>query len=171
MDPEVQLFRYVEKLTEVAVGEPAIVLIECDRNFGLIVADSAEEGSTQFCLYLRRVSYLRIRKNKHHRYLDFDRIKIWKMADLWVAQECVSGNYFPAPSVVPYHVIFISRDDYAMLCDARKKKNARLVYRYAQERFGRLPGFFFSKGFLGVPDEYAECYGSLQGMDWVDEMT
>src|SRR5690606_13256268 len=117
----VQLFRYDEKLTEVALGEPCVVLIECDRGFGLLSAEREEEGSTSTSLILETVHDLHIRENKSHRYRDFGRVCISKIADLWVVRDGGRKCFFPVPSVVPYHVIFLGKDDYALLPDAREK--------------------------------------------------
>ena len=150
----VQLFRHDHKLTACALGEPSITLVRNDSEFGLLLATGAHEDLFTLRFYLDEVSYLRI-TNKRESYTDFDTVAIFWQQGVWIAQDIASGRYFPNPSHRPYCVIFISHAEFCRLLHARAEGLVLPVFEFAQQHFGRLPGFSFRTRSLDAPSDYA----------------
>lgn len=162
----VQLFRYDRKLTACALGEPSITLVRNDSQFGLLLAAGAHEDSFTSRLYLDDVSYLRIADGQES-YTDFDCVTLFSRGDVWLAQDTASGRYFPSPSELPYHVIFISQEEFRRLRYARTEGLVLPVFEVAQRHFGLLPGFSFSGRSLETPDDYATREDAVPFSDYV----
>ena len=167
MDPAAKLFRYDEALASVGLGEPSITLIENDVAFGVLLAESAHQDSYSDKLYLDQVTLLRI-KGKGWAYRDFQQVAIHPGPEgIWIAQDVMTGDLLREPSVVPYHVIFISAEDFEDLGRRREENLCRPVFDYAQMLFGKLPGFSYEEDVLVTPDEYATAGKLLRDASFV----
>jgi hypothetical protein len=156
-----QLFRYQASLTAVAVAEPCVVLIENDTAFSILIAESAREDPIADRLCLDRAYLLRVR-GKGWTYRRFPAIGIRRSEEgPWVVEDSKTRRVFHEPSEVPYHVIFISNDDWTRLCSWREQDIAWPVFEFAQKLFGQLPGFHCAEKQLSTPDGYANACGRL----------
>jgi hypothetical protein len=156
MDTAVQLFDDHGRLSSIAVGDPAITLIENDSAFSILVADTAERaGVDDPGLHLNQVLLLRI-KGKSWIMDEFQKVAVYRTPEgVWVAQDIISSSVFHEPSVVPYHVIFLSPLDHGQLLEKLRQSQPQAVFHFTQLHFGRLPGFDFSGNTLTTPDDYA----------------
>jgi hypothetical protein len=150
----VQLFRYDHKLTACALGEPSLLLIRNDSEFGLLISRGAHEDSFTARLYLEEVTYLSV-YGREWSYADFDSVAVFQQDEVWVAQETDSRRYFPNPSRRPYHLIFISEEELLGMEQARADGLAFPIFEAAQRHFGNLPGFTYRAKSLETPSDYA----------------
>jgi hypothetical protein len=156
----VQFFRYDRKLTACALCEPSLTLVRNDSEFGLLISGGAHEDSFTARFYLDEVSYLCV-SGKRWWYKDFDSVAVFKDNDVWLAQDTDSGRYFPNPSRLPYHVVFISHAEFKRIQYSRSEGLAFGVFEFAQQHFGRLPGFSFRARSLNAPEDYANRVGAV----------
>ena len=96
-------------------------------------------------------------------------MRVFNVEGMWFAQDLCSKDYFRNPSVRPYHVIFISAEEYRLLLGYRVEGLALPVFQAAQQHFGRLPGFCSRENILEAPDDYALREDVLSGSVYVPE--
>jgi len=166
MQTSIQLFRYDQKLTTCAIGDPSLTLVRNDSEFGLLISGGAHEDSAASRLYLEDVSYLRVFETSWC-YADFDFVALYKNEGVWLAQDTKSSRYFPNPSHCPYHVVFISHADFRRIQYARAEGLAFPVFESAQEHFGRLPGFSYHAKSLETPSNYANQRNAVPNSEYV----
>ena len=152
-----QLFRYQTSLVAVGTGEPCVVLIENDTAFSVLFAESTHEETVTGQLLLNGAWLLRV-KDKDWTYRGFRKVILRRSDEgLWVAEDDATRLVFHEPSEVPYHVVFISWEDFTRLCSWREQDVALPVFEFAQELFGALPGFSCADKLLTTPDGYANA--------------
>ena len=155
MTTSVQLFRYDVKSVSMGIADPSITLIENDTAFSLLLAETASSDSLNDRLYLDQVTLFRA-KGKSWSIHDHQRIALSCTASgVWLAQDILTGVIFHEPSLVPYHAILITQQDFASLTDSLSMNQPMDVFRFAQQHFGNLPGFSFDGNSLTTPDHYA----------------
>lgn len=119
------------------------------------MSEGVHEDLATSRLHLDSVTYLCV-SGAHWRYADFKDVALYSSQEgVWLAQDTISGRYFPKPSKQPYHVLFISATEFRRLQHWRGEGIAFPVFEFAQERFGRLPGFSFRERTLETPEHYA----------------
>ena len=166
MIPDVQFFRYEQKLTACALGEPSLTLVRNDAQFGLLISGGAHEEPLTSSFHLEEVAHLCI-SGRRWFYTEFDSVAIFQREGVWLAQDTVSRRYFPNPSDRPYSVIFISFDEFRRLQSARAEGIAFPVFESAQKHFGQLPGFLFRDNFPQTPDDYATRGDAVSPSEYV----
>jgi hypothetical protein len=87
----IQLFRYDQKLTVCALGEPSLTLLRNDSQFGLLISSGAHEDSFTARFYLDDVSYLCV-SGREWSYTDFASVAIFQHEGVWLAQDTDSGR-------------------------------------------------------------------------------
>lgn len=160
MNTQVKLFREMRALNECAHGEPALTLVRNDRAFGLFLSQGVHGDSVSGRFFLDEVWYLRVYKEAWS-YSDFDSLVLYHRRDVWVAQDLDSALFFPNPSAVPYHIIFITAEEFARLRCYRAEGLALPVFEAAQRHFGQLPGFSYKNKTLTSPDNYATARDAI----------
>ena len=165
--PCVQLFRNSRRLTSIGLQEASITLIENDTAFSVLLADSVRPGEKHSDIVLENVTLFRARGKKWAR-TKFAEVCIHHNEEgIWLAEDVQSGRLFHEPSQVPYHMIFISRRDYASLIQSLKGERPRTVFEYTQKKFGGLPGFSHETDVLVTPMGYAEAGNSVKDAQYV----
>ena len=149
----IQLHREHQTLTACALDEPCLVLIRNDAVFNLLIARRAAESEDMVLLHevwwfsacidssrIRRLSLITLARER---------------SGYWVARDAASGHVIRRPSVVPYHVVFISEHDLQSVLSSLDMADAGRIFSSAQQHFGQLAGFDFGPGVLISPKDYA----------------
>jgi hypothetical protein len=102
------------------------------------------------------------------RYIELLSVSLHVENGFWVAQDLESGRYIPKPSQRPYHVIFISQKELRQLQHSRAEGLAVPVFHYAQQLFGRLPGFSYTPNSLTTSNDYATAEEAVPAHAYVD---
>ncbi len=167
MQTSAQFFRQEHKLVACALGEPSLTLVQNDSAFGLLLTAGVHEDSLTSRLYLESVTYLHVAGEQWH-YDDFSSAVIYANdKGFWVAQDEATRLYFPKPSRQPYHVLFISQDEFRRLQHWRTEGVAFPAFELAQKRFGRLPGFSFRERMLETPEHYATASEAIAAEKYI----
>jgi hypothetical protein len=168
--PEPQLSRVEHnRITAIALQEAAIVLVENDSAFSVLLAECVIAGSRPSEFILENVALVRCR-NKTWSNREFARVSMRPHQNgLWMAEDLQSGLFFREPSEMPYIGISIPKEEYAQLLEHVNEDRLLAVFAYSQKKFGPLPGFDAQGDGLMVPNEYAAAGRQVSDVEYVTE--
>ncbi len=167
--PQAKLFRYTERLTSIALEEAAMTLIENDSTFSVLLSGTTRAGTKLSEIILEDVTLVRCR-DKTWSQARFAEVSIRpNEAGIWTAEDPATKRLFHEPSIVLYHVIFLSAADYSRLMEHVKEDRLEDVFSFSQGLFGALPGFDFDKDGLAVPENYADAGRLIDDAEYLTE--
>jgi hypothetical protein len=160
-----------DRASDVATGlsDPSLTLIENGPAVGILLGEGCHEDSYSGRLFLDRVTWAR--GDESVRALrDFAGVCLYAtQPGVWVAEEVGTGRLFPRPSNLPYHVLFISGEDYQNLMHRRMDRDGAAILAYARSRFSTLPGFQLQGERLLSPKGYAMAAARFPAREFVSE--
>ncbi len=148
-----------------------MLLLQNDRAFGLLLAES---GRSDFLgrFRLDQATYLSV-EGSDICYLDFPGVHVYQGDGIWFAQDVESGRFFPNPSQMAYRSVYLTFAEFKRLQYFRAEGVAQPVFSFAQERFGKLPGFshrpksWFRRASFSAPEKYATARGILPASKYI----
>lgn len=150
-----ELYTRESLLTATAPAEPCAILIEnTEEYFGLLLAESCLQDSWSGTLSLQSVVHFRATR-RHALQQRHDEVRLAQDGGLYVLREIRSGNILPNRSRRPYTICFMPAGDHEELHWHLGRGKGSALFRWAQLRYGALPGFAAVENALSAPDDYA----------------
>ena len=152
-----RLFRQERPVvTAAAVADPSVTIIEVEPALGFLLADACHEIRDGAQLHLESVMWVRLRDGEVRLDRTFGEVAVYRHpAGAWVAQDAVSGQYLPSPSVDPYLVAFIGQREHEALVQAIDNLLVEQITAAMHTAIEGVPGFSFNGTSLTAPPHYA----------------
>lgn len=155
MQTAMKLFSREAKPVAITLGDPCAVLIEnSEHHFGLLLAESCGLAACPPDFLLENVFYFRASRNAVQR-RNCEQIQLTRSGEIFIAKDLESGDVLPNCSERAYVVSYLSNADREELLLQVSCGRESLLFRWAQQRFGNLPGFEARDNALTSPPDYA----------------
>lgn len=155
MHTAVQLYSREARPVATTFADPCAVLIEnTDSHFGLLLAESCGLEACPPDFLLQNVLYFRASRDSVHQ-RNCQRVLLTRAAGIFMARDTVRGDVLPNCSKRAYVVSYLSQGDREELLWHVNRGRESFLFRWAQERFGHLPGFEARDNALTSPEDYA----------------
>jgi hypothetical protein len=161
-----RLFRSGKPLpVDILIADPSITVIEVGSTAGFLLAASCYDNAIGD-LILDNVTWVR-RSGQDTEQLIGQSLKSVALyrhgSGLFVAQDATSRRYLPQPSVEPYCVAFITKEQYLELRQTIEERASRRWLDLTKAHILELPGFSFAVETLVAPPDYANA--TTDGLD------
>ena len=142
---------------DVLIADPSITVVEAGSTLGFLLAESCYDNPIGD-LILDNVTWVRCLDQGTERLTGHSvkRVAVYRHGSgLFVAQDTTSKSYIPHPSLEPYCVAFITKEQYAELEQVIEERASRRLLGLVKSHIEGLPGFSFDGEALVAPPDYA----------------
>ena len=142
---------------DILIADPSITVVEAGSTLGFLLAESCYDNAIGD-LMLDNVAWVRCIDQGTERLAghSLKSVAVYRHSSgLFVAQDTTSKNYLPHPSLEPYCVVFITKEQYAELEQLIEERASRRLLGLIKSHIEGLPGFSFDGETLVAPPDYA----------------
>jgi len=155
MHTAVNLYSREAQPVATTLADPCAVLIEnTDSHFGLLLAESCGLEACPPDFLLQNVFYFRASREAV-KPRNCARVLLMRTDGIFIARDTESGDVLPNCSERAYVVSYLSQGDREELLWHVNRGRESFMFRWAQQRFGNLPGFEAHDNALTSPSDYA----------------
>lgn len=149
-------------MVDTLIADPSITIIEIGETMGFLLSESCYEDQTG-TFSLENVKWCRyiVQKKEITIYRIFNKVELYlHSSGKFVAQDHLSKNYLPYPSLEPYWIVFIDRERYFDIQTVIEQKALNKLSELVIHNIKGLPGFSFKINAVVAPPGYATATGN-----------
>jgi hypothetical protein len=144
---------------DILIADPSITVIEAGKALGFLLAESCYDNANGD-LVLDTVTWVRCAGKGAQRLTSHSlkQVAVYRhSAGPFVAQDTTSKHYLSQPSLEPYFIAFITKEQYEEIARAIDKSAPVPLLDLIVPHIDQLPGFSFDRATLVVPPGYARA--------------
>ena len=148
------------------IADPSITVIEIGEALGFLLSESCYDSETGNFI-LENVTWCRYKVQKKESVINrsFSKVELYLHdSGIFVAQDTLSKNYLPNPSVESYWVVFIAREQYSEIRNVVEQKALNQLSELVIHDIQGLPGFSFKSNSVVASPNYAS--GTTDGLEY-----
>ena len=142
---------------DILIADPSITVVEAGSTLGFLLAESCYDNAIGD-LILDNVTWVRCEDQGAERLTghSLKSVAVYRHGSgLFVAQDIASKSCIPRPSLEPYCVVFITKEQYAELEQVIEQRASRRLLGLVKPHIEGLPGFSFDGETVVAPPDYA----------------